>query len=199
MSAPFGRASLPSVGETSVGEYLAAERYRDTKHELWAGEVFAMAGASYALNRIVANLVGALGNALRDRPCDVLPSDMKVLVPAKPGIVYPDVSVVCGQPQFHDAERDVLLNPTLVMEVLSDSTERFDRGQKLAGYRSIDSVRQIVLVAQHERRVEVYTRGSGGRWILDDVTGDGIANLEAVGCELALDEVYSRVFHRDAE
>jgi Uma2 family endonuclease len=172
-------ASLPNV--VSAAEYLAAERASDVKHELWAGEVFAMAGASYAHNKIVANLAGELREALRDRPCDVLPSDMKVFVPAKSGFVYPDLSIVCGQARFHDGERDVLLNPTVVIEVLSDTTERFDRGGKFAGYRAIETVRQILLVSQHERRVEVYTRGAGVRWIFDDHTGDAIANLEADG------------------
>jgi Uma2 family endonuclease len=184
------------VGGVGVSEYLAAERASATKHELWAGEVFAMAGASYAHNMIVTNLARELSLALRDRPCDVLPSDMKVFVPSKAGFVYPDLSVVCGQPQFHDEERDVLLNPTLVVEVLSDGTERFDRGDKFAGYRSVPSVRQVVFVSQHERRVDIYTRDAGGRWLFDEVTGEGLVALEAVGCELPLAELYLEVLDR---
>lgn len=172
--------------------YLAAERASEAKHELWSGEVFATAGASYAHNEIVTNLARELSERLRDRPCDVLPSDMKVFVPTKSGFVYPDLSVVCGEPRFHDGERDVLLNPILVVEVLSDTTERFDRGDKFAGYRAVESIRQVLLVSQDQRRVEVFTR-AGPRWILDDVTGSDVARLEALGCELPLDEVYLKV------
>lgn len=177
---------------TTVAAYLAAERASEAKHELWSGEVFAMAGASYAHNKIVTNLAGELRARLRDRPCDVLPSDMKVFVPTKSGFVYPDLSVVCGEPRFHDGERDVLLNPILVVEVLSETTERFDRGDKFAGYRAIESIRQVLLVSQDQRRVEVFTR-AGPRWILDDVTGTEVAQLEALGCELPLGEVYLKV------
>lgn len=182
-----------------VDDYLAAERASEAKHELWAGEVFAMAGASYAHNKIVTNVAGELRTRLRERPCDVLPSDMKVFVPIKPGFVYPDVSVICGGPRFHDGERDVLLNPALVVEVLSDNTERFDRGEKFAGYRSIESVRQVVLISQHVRHVELYTRAAGARWILDDVASDEIVRVDAVGCELPLDEVYLKVLDRDGK
>lgn len=178
--------------------YLAAERTSEAKHELWSGEVFAMAGASYAHNKIVTNLVRELSGRLRDRPCDVLPSDMKVFVPTKSGFVYPDLSVVCGDPRFHDDERDVLLNPILIVEVLSDTTERFDRGDKFAGYRAIESIRQVLLVSQGQRRVEVFTR-AGPRWILDDVTGSEIAHLEAVDCDLPLDEVYLKVLPASSE
>ncbi len=188
---PADPASRTAV---SLEDYLAAERVADAKHELWAGEVFAMAGASFAHNQIVGNLVGELRQRLRGRPCDVLPSDLKVFVPSKPGVVYPDVTVVCGDARFRDDERDVLVNPTLVVEVLSESTERFDRGEKSAGYRSVESVRQIVLVSQHEPRVEVYTRAAAGRWIFDETTSNGVVALESIGCEIPLDEIFLRVF-----
>lgn len=178
--------------------YLAAERTSETKHELWSGEVFAMAGASYAHNKIVTNLAREFSARLRDRRCDVLPSDMKVFVPTKSGFVYPDLSIVCGEPRFHGDERDVLLNPILIVEVLSDTTERFDRGDKFAGYRAIESVRQVLLVSQDQRRVEVFTR-AGPRWMLDDFTGSDIARLEAVACDLPLDEVYLKVLPDSSE
>jgi Uma2 family endonuclease len=172
-----------------IDAYLAAERAAESKHELWGGEVFAMAGASFAHNKIVLNFGAELRDRLRARPCDVLPSDLRVFIPTKPGIVYPDVTVVCGEPRFRDDEQDVLLNPTLVVEVLSESTERFDRGDKFAGYRSVDSVRQVVLVSQHVRRVEVYTRADAGRWMMEEAIA-GVVRLEAIDCEVALDEVY---------
>jgi len=176
----------------SIGEYLAAERVAAEKHEYWGGEVFAMAGASFVHNTIVANLVRELGVRLLDKPCAPLPSDMKVFVPSKPGFVYPDVSVYCSEPAFHDGEQDVLVNPTLIVEVLSNSTERFDRGDKLIGYRSVASIEQVVLVSQHERRVEVFTR-DGDRWILQDTTEGGVARLGSIDCELPLAGVYHGV------
>jgi Uma2 family endonuclease len=187
--APADRALRPRA---SIGEYLSAERVAAEKHEYWGGDVFAMAGASLVHNRIVANLLRELGLRLLDHACEPLPSDMKVFVPSKPGFVYPDVSVVCGEPRFHDEEHDVLVNPTVIIEVLSDTTERFDRGDKLIGYRSVASIQQVALVSQQERRVEVFTR-DGDRWILQDTTDDGVARLRSIDCELPLRGVYRGV------
>jgi len=170
-------------------EYLAHEREASAKHELWRGETFAMAGASYAHNRIVANLLGVLYRVLAGGDCRPLPSDMKVHVPAREGFVYPDASIVCGAPRFYDETRDVLVNPALVFEVLSESTERFDRGQKFVGYRSISSLRELVLVSQHERRVEHYVRQSDDTWVLRECAGQGSFVVVAEG-ELPLAELY---------
>lgn len=174
---------------TSPADYLAVERAASTKHELWRGEIFTMEGVSYAHNRIVANLVGALGSALSEGPCVPLPSDMKVHIPSREAFVYPDVSIVCGAPQFFDAAQDVLTNPAAVFEVLSESTERFDRGEKSVGYRSVPSLRELVLVSQHERRVEHYTRGSDGTWVLREHAGEGSVAL-ACGGTITLDAIY---------
>jgi len=192
---PADPASRAAVG---IDTYLAAERVAETKHELWGGEVFAMAGASFAHNKIVANVVAELRDRLRARPCDVLPSDLRVFIPAKPGIVYPDITVVCAEPRFRDGERDVLLNPTLVVEVLSEGTERFDRGDKFAGYRSVESIRQVVLVSQVARRVEVYSRADAGRWMMEETIAEGVVRLEAIDCEVALDEVYLKVLEAES-
>ena len=176
-----------------IDAYLAAERVAASKHELWGGEVFAMAGASFAHNKIVANVVAELRDRLRARPCEVLPSDLRVFIPTKPGIVYPDATVVCGEPRFRDDEQDVLLNPTLVVEVLSEGTERFDRGDKFAGYRSVESIRQVVLVSQYVRRVEVYSRADAGRWMMEEAIAQGVVRLDAIDCEVTLDEVYLKL------
>lgn len=154
-----------------------------------------MAGASFAHNQIVLNLGAELRDRLRATPYDVLPSDLRVSIPSKPGIVYPDLTVVCGEARFRDDQRDVLLNPTLVVEVLSEGTERFARGDKFAGYRSVDSISQVVLVSQHVRRVEVYSRASAGRWMLEEAIAERTVRLEAIDCEIALDEVYLKVDH----
>lgn len=175
-------------------EYLAAERAAAEKHEYWRGDVFAMAGASPRHNLLVGNIVRRLGNALDGRPCVAFPSDLKVHIPAKPGFVYPDASVVCAPAEMHAASDDVLLNPTLVVEVLSKSTEAFDRGEKFDGYGTVASVRDVVLVSQRERRVEVFTRQPDGAWLLRIARGDERAALPSLDIELALVELYERAF-----
>lgn len=187
-------ATRPAVSET---EYLASERAApDEKHELWRGEVFAMAGASWAHNVITANLTTALNTLVRSRGCRAVSQDMKVRVPWRSGFVYPDVVVVCGEPQFLDAQEDVLLNPSLVIEVLSPTTERFDRGEKANGYRSLESVRELLLVAQDERRVEHYERMTDGAWLLRVVDGAQVLRLPGLGVEIPLNEIYEGVAAR---
>ncbi len=113
---------------------------------------------------------------------------MNVSVPSQPGFVYPDLSAVCGEPQFHDAARDVPVNPRVLIEVLSETTERFDRGDKRIGLRSVASVQHVALVSRHERRVEVFTR-DGDRWILENTIDGAVAQLRSIGCELPLSGV----------
>lgn len=176
------------------GEYLAMERASSAKHELWNGEVFAMTGGTLAHAMLTMNAGAALISALRGRDCRVLSSDAKVHVPLTEGFVYPDVSVVCGSVRTYEDSDDVLLNPVLVIEVLSESTERFDRGDKFAGYRSIPSIVDYVLVSQQARQVEVYTRQDDGAWLLrtyDD--GRPLVTVPSVGAELALDDLYRGV------
>ncbi|UJR86224.1 Hypothetical protein I5071_83060 [Sandaracinus amylolyticus] len=145
-------------------EYLAAERASSEKHILWDGVVYAMAGASLAHNAIVANVVIALGTRLDPRACRPYPSDLRVRIPGTERYVYPDATVVCGRAQLEDDHQDVLLNPTVVIEVLSAGTEAFDRGEKFAAYRTITSMQSFVLISQDRHRVEIYTRGPEGVW-----------------------------------
>jgi Uma2 family endonuclease len=175
-------------------EYLAAERASPTKHEFFDGEIFAMAGASFEHNKIVGNLVGELRSALRHRPCDVTPSDLRVKVPATGLYTYPDVTVLCGDPLFEDDGRDTLLNPTVLVEVLSESTEGYDRGKKFRNYRSIATFREYVLVAQDGVAVERYTRGDDGVWSLHESGAGERLVLASIGCEIAVDEIYLKVF-----
>jgi len=171
-------------------EYLAFDRAASGKHELWDGEVFAMSGASLEHNRIVRNLVRHLGNALEGMGCEVLPSDMRVRIKPRSRYVYPDVTIVCGPPRL-EGEADVLLNPNLVIEVLSPSTEAFDRGEKFVGYRSLPSVHEVALVSQDARRVECYARHLDGAWILREHTGDATVSLGPVVLTLA--QIYEGV------
>lgn len=179
----------------TVKEYLALERNSpDTKHEYFGGEIFAMAGASADHNLIVGNIIGELRNRLKGKPCRCYPSDLRVKIPATGLYTYPDAVVVCGTPEFEDAELDTLLNPTVVFEVLSPATEAYDRGKKSQNYRSLESLREYVLVWQDQIRAEHYVRRGDGQWLLTE-TGrrEAVLNLESIGCTLPLAEVYDRV------
>jgi len=178
----------------AIEDYLAAERRAETKSEYLDGEVFAMSGASRPHNLIALNPAASVHGQLRGRPCETYAGDMRVYMPAAGLYTYPDVTVVCGEPRFDDAELDTLLNPTLVIEVLSPTTEGYDRGKKFAHYRTLDSLREYVLIAQDEARVELFARQDDGHWLLSEAAGlDGTILLASIGCELRLADVYDRV------
>lgn len=175
-------------------EYLAFERKAETRNEYVNGEIFAMTGASRKHNLIAGNLFGELRQQLKGKPCEVYPGEMRVKAPTARSYVYPDVVVVCGEPQFEDGYLDTLLNPTLVVEVLSKSTESYNRLAKSAYYRTIESLVEYLLVAQEEYRVEQYVRQADGRWLLSDVRLlDSVIELTSIGCSLALRDIYDRV------
>lgn len=174
-------------------EYLAIERASTTKHELFQGQLVAMAGASLEHNIIVGNVVGELRAALREGPCVALPSDMKVLVQARGHYHYPDATVVGGEVEFADDERDAVLNPTVVVEVLSESTERRDRGPKFHDYRSIPSCTDYLMCSTTEPRVEHYTREGDG-WRLREYGLGDVVPLRGVDVLLPVAEVYAKAF-----
>jgi Uma2 family endonuclease len=187
--------SLQPKPQYSFDDYLAAERdCVDQRHEYLDGEVFAMTGASWEHNLIVGNLNRELSLALKSRPCFVLSNDLRVRVDRANLGTYPDVAVICGAPQFHDSRRDTVTNPILLIEVLSKSTEGYDRGGKFAGYRTLPSLRQYVVVAQDRRAVDVLTRETDQRWVLtayDDA--DESVVFEAIDCAVPMSEVYAKV------
>lgn len=150
----------------SPEEYLAQERQAELRSEYFRGEVFAMSGASYEHTLIKDNLAGELRNQSRGGPCRVLTSDLRVKVSASGLYTYPDIVVVCGEPQFEDKMFDTLLNPRVLVEVLSDSTEKYDRGAKFAHYRRLASLQEYVLVAQDRPLVERYVRQTTDSWVL---------------------------------
>ena len=175
-------------------EYLAIERKAERKSEFYDGEMFLMAGATREHNLIVTNVVRELSNQLKGKPCETYPSDMRVRVPATETYTYPDVVVVCGEPQFDDKEFDTLLNPSLIVEVLSRSTASYDKGGKFAHYRTIESLKEYVVVAQDRYEIEHHAKQADGRWVLTDVRGiERSVRLESVDCTLALREVYDRI------
>ena len=175
-------------------DYLALERQAEVKSEYLDGEMVAMAGASREHNLIVGNLVREIGLQLKGRPCEVYPSDMRLQIPATGLYTYPDVTVVCGEPRFEDDESDVLVNPTLIVEVLPSSTESYDRGKKFEHYRTLDSLAGYVLVAQDEPRIEQFVRQPDDRWLFAASAGlEAVVSLPSIQCEIALAEVFDKV------
>ncbi len=184
----------PPIATVSPEEYLAAEREAEYKSEYYAGEIVAMTGASESHNLIVANTITSLNVQLRGRPCRVYPSDLRVQVAARNAYVYPDVEVVCREPQFADEQRDTLTNPTLLVEVLSPSTEGYDRGRKWEHYRRLSSLQEYLLIAQEKRRIEHYLRREGGYWLFSEAREeDAVVELPTIRCTLALRDVYDKV------
>jgi Uma2 family endonuclease len=177
----------------SPAEYLAFERASEQKHEYANGEVFAMSGCTRAHSLLVGNIQRELGNALLDRACEVHTSDLRVKIPSTGRYVYPDASIVCGDPVFEDAEVDTLLNPNVVVDVLSDSSEAYDRGDKFAQYRSVPSIAEYVLVSQKDVRIEHFQRQSDGRWLLSILGPGAQLALESVGVVIEVDRVYIKV------
>ena len=179
----------------SFDEWLEGERASlEGRSEYVAGEVFAMTGASVEHNAIVGNILGQLWTQMKGRPCHVYANDLKVRIRSADAGKYSYLIALCGEHEFQDGRRDVLLNPSLICEVLSDSTEAYDRGNKFAIYRQIPSLREYLLVSQRRVLVELYSRGDDGRWTLSDYTAltDSVP-LASVGCTLALAEVYDKV------
>jgi Uma2 family endonuclease len=178
----------------SPEEYLKMERASEQRSEYFNGEVFSMAGASRRHNRIVTNLVAGLDNQLKPRPCNVYSSDMRVKISAIGLYTYPDVVVTCGEEQFEDEHNDTLLNSTVLIEALSDSTEAYDRRKKFEHYQQITSLREYILVAQDKWRVEQFTRQDNNQWIYSEAHGDEASfALASIGCKLSLKEVYDKV------
>ena len=178
----------------SESAYLAFERQSREKHEFYLGEIFAMAGASRRHNLITLNLGGELRQRLKDRRCEAYVGDMRVRANPTGLYTYPDVVVVCGAPEFLDSEVDTLLNPTLLIEVLSDSTEKDDRGTKFKSYRQLPSLREYILVSQSEPLIEHFTRRGDTYWELTETAGlESQLVLSSLGCQIPLAEIYSKV------
>lgn len=175
-------------------EYLALERQADTRSEYLDGEMFAMTGATRWHNLVTTNLSRDLSTQLKRRACEVYSSDQRVHVPRTGLYTYPDVVVVCGEPRFQDDQLDTLLNPKLLIEVLSPTTEGYDRGKNFEHYQSVESIAEYLLVDQTRPRVEHYFRQDGNRWVLTVLASlDATVALPSIQCELALAEIYDKV------
>ncbi|HEY0546629.1 MAG TPA: Uma2 family endonuclease [Pyrinomonadaceae bacterium] len=186
--------STLTVTHVTPDEYLAAERLSQTRSEYLDGGVYPMTGAAANHTRIVSNITTELNMQLRGRRCDVFPLDMKVRLPDSRKFFYPDVTVICEELQYHDDRRDIITNPDLIIEVLSPSTEAFDRGAKFRAYQTIESLKEYVLVSQEKPLVEQYVRNGEGKWTYSAAEGlESSITLPSVECTLNLSAVYDKV------
>jgi Uma2 family endonuclease len=177
----------------TVEEYLAMELASREKHEYFEGEVFATTGASFSHTVVAGNVSGELRLQLKGKPCRVAFSDLRVRTGTSGLFTYPDVVVVCGQPKL-DQPGDTLTNPAVIIEVLSESTEAYDRGRKFELYQAIESLTDYLLVAQDTPRIEHYRRQAGRQWLYTLASGiDASVAIASIGCELKLAEVYEKV------
>jgi Uma2 family endonuclease len=178
----------------TTAEYLAIERRADVKSEYFNGEMFAMTGASRRHNVIAGNTYRRIHEQLDGRPCEIYMSDMRVKVNSTGLYTYPDLVVVCGEPRFEDAEVDTLVNPNTVIEILSDSTEAYDRGRKFEHYRQIESLREYLLIAQDHVHVEQFVREQNERWVLTETDRlESSVVLATIDCPVRLSDIYDRI------
>lgn len=179
----------------SPEEYLAIERRATYRSEYLNGEMFAMAGATRQHNRISSNLVSGIDQHIKSRDCNVYASDMRVYVPSTGYFTYPDIVITCGGEEFTDAYSDVLVNPLVVIEILSDSTAAFDRGKKFEQYRELASFVEYLLVEQRIPRVEQYILYNASEWRYRDIRGidDQVVTIQAIECSLPLRDIYHKV------
>ncbi|MCX4247595.1 Uma2 family endonuclease [Paraliomyxa miuraensis] len=186
-------AQAAASSSMTEDEYLAFERASQEKHEYANGELFAMSGGTGDHAAIAANLIGELRNALFGRGCRVHTSDMRVKIPNTPRYVYPDASVVCSKPEYADDTKDTLTNPQVVIEVLSESTEAYDRGEKFAAYQTIPSMAYYVIASQTKPRIEIFTRQDDGGWLLRTYGAGELAALPSLSCSIEVDRIYTDV------
>lgn len=181
-------------------QYLEIERAAEFKSDYYDGHMYAMSGGSLRHAILIAAVAHELSNSLKGRPCTVVSSDLRLGVGSGRLYTYPDVAVFCGVAKLADQHQDILLNPTVLVEVLSPSTERYDRGIKWTQYRTIESLQEYALVSQTEPRIEIFRRQSGGQWLFVDFAGlDAACRFESLDCAIALADVYHNISFADEE
>ena len=175
-------------------EYLAFERAAQEKHEFYKGEIFAMSGASFRHNQIQMNFTIAVGSFLKGKSCDVFGSDLRIHIPSNTLYTYPDAIIICGKPQFLDEEFDTVLNPAVIIEILSSSTQRYDRGENFMLYRSITSLQEYILIDSENIAVEHYKRNKDNTWLLQEwKERTDMLTINTIDFTLPLEELYSGV------
>ena|SRR5260221_1073687 len=181
----------PKYNYISPDEYLAMERDSDQKHEYYDGYVIAMSGARLKHNQIQANLYTNIGSHLKNKECQVLPSEMRVSTPNRDSYMYPDASIVCGEPLLEDDKFDILLNPSVVFEILSPSTQKNDKGYKLLHYKNIPSLKEYIMIDATKRFAEVVRKELNGAWRFDDITDPSAGfRIETIGFSISFDDLY---------
>lgn len=191
----MGLPKLKTKNPLTAEEYLAFERDADVRHEFLDGEVYAMAGESLSHSRVCSNLLREAGNKLMGRSCEALSPNMKVRTSAASLFAYPDLTIVCGEPQLHDSKKDVLTNPKVIFEVLSPSTEKYDRTTKFLRFRmGNETLSDYILVSQDRPFVEHFCKQSDGNWLYRSFNKiEDVLDIESVAIELSLAEIYDRV------
>ena len=183
-------SSMAARTYLTPAEYIAAERKATLKSEYLSGEIVAMSGACLAHNLITMNTAAGLYNQVTERGCRIYASDMRIGIGTGVSYFYPDVAVVCDEPRFEDDAFDTLINPEVIVEVLSPSTEAYDRGEKSARYRQLESLQEYVLISQDKVQVEHYLR-QGKQWILSEFSApENVLPLTSIGAELSLNQIY---------
>jgi Uma2 family endonuclease len=184
----------PALKTISVEDYLRMEETAETKHEYVDGDIVAMAGATREHNEIVSNLIRELGGCLKGKPCGIYPSDFRLTTPAGQNYFYPDATVVCGDVQLKDGVFDSLLNPVIIIEVMSAGTENIDRGYKFFHYQQIRSLQEYILIDSRQKAVEAIRRQDNDTWKFEKLLpADESLHLQTVGCTLTFDDIYYRV------
>lgn len=187
-------SAVPALKFISIEDYLSLEESADEKHEYYRGEIFAMAGGTIAHNQIVSNMVSEVNFFLREKDCQVFPSDLKVHNEANSLFTYPDISIVCGELQKWQGRNDTITNPVVIIEVLSESTQLYDRGQKFKLYRSIPSLKEYLLISSIEYMVEQYTKQADDVWSFCELTNpEDRMSIESIGFSFAIKELYRNV------
>jgi Uma2 family endonuclease len=181
--------STASERRYTFREYLELEASSDLRYEFFDGAVYAMSGGSPDHSRLAANVINILATQLAGRPCQAFTSDLRVRVLETGLATHPDVSVICGSLERDPEDHNTATNPVVIVEVLSPSTERYDREEKFANYRRIRSLASYVLISQEEQRLEVFSRNDDGTWTLREVRR-GLVDLPAIGCRLSVEDVY---------
>ncbi len=182
------------VPKMTPEEFLIWERAEEFRHEYRDGDIVAMSGARRAHNLISVNMARELSTSLRDRDCETYASEMRVWIPKTRLYTYPDIVVVCGEPQFVDDEFDTLLNPVVVVEILSESTESYDRGRKFEQYRRVETLREYILISQPRPYVERFVKHGDGFWQLSESNGpEAVLVLESLDVAIPLAAIYEKV------
>jgi Uma2 family endonuclease len=177
-------------GRYTIEDYVRLEAYSNVRHEFFAGQIYAMGGGTREHGALAANVIALLSTALRGRRCQPHTSDVRVRVQATGLVTYPDVSVVCGRALSDPEDKLALVNPVVVVEVLSPSTAEYDRGEKLEHYQQIEALQEVVFVWHDKVLLEVVRREAGGGWGVDAFAKGERAPLASLGCDLAVDDVY---------